>query len=181
MRGSWRRAASVLLVWGLLAACAQPATSVNGGSLPVLTVRSAAFDEGGDIPAKYTCDADNVSPPLAWSGAPDTTAAVAVIVTDPDAGGFVHWLTANVEPTGGLPEGVSGKPAAGTEGRNNFRQTGYGGPCPPSGTHRYEFAVYALSARLDLSAGYSQADLEQAMDGKVLASGTLTGRYQRRR
>jgi hypothetical protein len=147
----------------------------------MLTVTSSAFKEGGEIPARYSCDADNVSPPLAWSGAPDTTAAMAVIVTDPDAGGFVHWLAANLEPVGGLPEGASGKPAAGTEGSNNFRRTGYGGPCPPSGSHRYEFAVYALSEKLNLSSGFSQDELERAMSGKVVAQGTLTASYRRNR
>jgi Raf kinase inhibitor-like YbhB/YbcL family protein len=147
----------------------------------MLTITSSAFTEGGEIPARYTCDADNVSPPLAWSGAPDKTAAMAVVVTDPDAAGFVHWLAVNLEPVGGLSQDVSGKPAAGTEGRNNFRNDGYGGPCPPSGSHRYEFAVYALSERLDLSPGFSHDDLQRAMSGKVLAQGTLTASYRRNR
>src|SRR5438034_6033714 len=116
----WRVApASVLLPWALLAACAQPGASASGGSVPMLTVTSSAFTEGGEIPARYTCDAEDVFPPLAWSGAPDTTAAMAVAVTDPDAGGFVHWLAVNLEPVGGLPERSSGRPAAGSEGRND--------------------------------------------------------------
>jgi Raf kinase inhibitor-like YbhB/YbcL family protein len=147
-----------------------------------LTVRSSAFGEGGDIPARYTCDGENVSPPLSWSGAPDATQSIAVIVSDPDAGGFVHWLAADVVTNAGLGVGVSGRATgngAGVEGRNDFGKTGYGGPCPPSGSHRYAFVVYALSAQLGLSPGYSRSDLERAMQGKVLASGTLTGRYQR--
>lgn len=149
-----------------------------------LTVRSSAFGEGGEIPSRYTCDGENVSPPLSWSGAPDATQSIAVIVSDPDAGGFVHWLAADLVTNAGLGEGVSGRATgngAGVEGRNDFGKAGYGGPCPPSGTHRYEFVVYALSAQLGLSPGYSRGDLERAMQGKVLASGTLTGRYQRSR
>jgi len=171
---------SVALLSVVLAGCAQPAGPAPGGT-PVITVRSSAFGEGGEIPARYTCDGEDVSPPLAWSGAPAEATAFAVIVTDPDAGGFVHWLAADIVSSSGLGEGASGRNGAGTEGRNGFGATGYGGPCPPSGSHRYAFAVYALSERVALGEGFSRSDLERAMEGRVIASGTLTGTYRRRR
>jgi Raf kinase inhibitor-like YbhB/YbcL family protein len=146
-----------------------------------MTVRSSAFGEGGQIPARYTCDGEDVSPPLAWSGASADAAAFAVIVLDPDAGDYVHWLAADIVSSSGLGEGASGRNGDGVEGRNGFGGIWYGGPCPPSGTHRYSFAVYALSEKLGLNEGFSRSDLERAMDGKVVASGTLTATYQRSR
>ena len=144
-----------------------------------LSVTSPAFSDGVGIPSRHTCDGDDISPPLAWSGAPDEAAAYAVIVDDPDARGWVHWLAADIPADrSGLEEGASGS-AAGTEGRNDFRRNGYGGPCPPSGTHRYAFEVFALSEPLGLATGFSADELRSAMEGKVLASGRLTGTYQR--
>jgi Raf kinase inhibitor-like YbhB/YbcL family protein len=147
----------------------------------MITVRSSAFSDGGEIPARYTCDGADTSPPLAWSGAPAESAAVAIVMTDPDAGGFVHWLAVDVVTNAGLGEGASGGDAIGSEGRNGFGATGYGGPCPPSGSHRYVFEVFALSKPLGLAPGFSRDDLDRVMNGKVLASGKLTARYQRRR
>ena len=170
----------VVLLAQVMAGCAQPA-GLGSGGIAVITVRSSAFGEGGEIPARYTCDGEDVSPPLAWSGAPAEATAFALIVTDPDAGDFVHWLAADIVSSSGLGESASGRNGAGTEGRNGFGANGYGGPCPPSGSHRYAFAVYALSEDVGLSAGFSRSDLERAMAGKVIASGTLTGTYRRSR
>ncbi len=156
-------------------------TPLPGGSTMTeeLTVTSSAFTDGGAIPSRYTCDGEDVSPPLAWSGAPDGTAALALIVDDPDARGWIHWLAADL-PAGRttLEEGASGT-AAGTEGRTDFGATGYGGPCPPSGSHRYSFEVFALSEPLSLPAGFSADELRAAMSGKLLASGRLTATYRR--
>ena len=149
----------------------------------MLTVTSSTFSEGGEIPTKYTCDGGDVSPPLAWSGAPAETKAVALTVLDPDARDFVHWLAVNL-PTGlsgdgSIPEGATGSPAAGTEGRNSGGRPAWYGPCPPSGEHRYVFNVYALSERPELALGFTRDQLMQAISGQVLASGTLTARYSR--
>jgi len=145
-------------------------------STDAMAVTSTAFEEGAAIPARHTCDGDDVSPPLEWSGAPDGTAAFAVIVDDPDARGFIHWLVADL-PAGrtSLGEGES----AGTEGRNDFRRAGWGGPCPPSGTHRYAFTVYALSEPTGVREGFAGDEIRAAMEGKILATGQLTGTYSR--
>lgn len=144
-----------------------------------LSVTSAAFTDGDVIPAEHTCDGADSSPPLAWSGAPDGTAAYAVVVDDPDARGFIHWMVADLpaEQTS-LDEGASGR-SAGTEGRNDFGRTGYGGPCPPSGSHRYIVTVHALSEPLGLGTGFSADELRAAMRDRVLASGRLGGTYRR--
>jgi Raf kinase inhibitor-like YbhB/YbcL family protein len=139
-----------------------------------LTVTGAAFSEGGTIPGRHTCDGADVSPPLAWSGAPEGTAAYALIVDDPDARGWIHWLAADLEVTE-LAEGG----ALGIEGRNDFGRTGWGGPCPPSGTHRYVFTVHALSEPLGLAPGFSADELRSALEGRVLATGSLTATYRR--
>jgi len=148
-----------------------------------MEITSSAFAEGGSIPTQYTCDGGDVSPPLAWSGAPAETKAVALTVLDPDARDFVHWLAVNT-PTGltgdgSIPEGATATPAAGVEGRNSGGRPAWYGPCPPSGEHRYVFTVYALSERLELAAGFTREQLTQAISGMVLASGTLTARYRR--
>ena len=158
-----------------LAAC-QPATISPEVSAmaDTLTITSAAFDEGGTIPARFTCDGEDVSPPLAWSGAPDGTAAYAVIVDDPDARGWIHWAVADLEATA-LGQGA----AAGVAGRNDFGRTGWGGPCPPSGSHRYAFTVFALSEPVGLAPGFTADELRAAMEGRVLATGHLMASYQR--
>ncbi len=146
------------------------------------TLTSSAFREGASIPVKHTCDGPDVSPPLAWSGAPKNTKTFALICDDPDApaGTWVHWVLFNVPPTvTQLPENASG---SGTEGRNDFRKTGYGGPCPPPGKpHRYFFKLYALDASLALKAGATKADVERAMQGHVLAQAQLMGTFGRNR
>ena len=166
-----------------MAGCGIGGATAGGGTIGTMQVTSSAFAEGGSIPTKYTCDGGDVSPPLAWSGAPAETTAIAIQVIDPDARDFVHWLAANppagLSGDGEVPEAATGKPEAGLEGRNSGGRPGWYGPCPPSGEHRYVFTVYALSERPVLEAGFSRDQLTQAIDGKVLASGTLTARYRR--
>jgi Raf kinase inhibitor-like YbhB/YbcL family protein len=154
-----------------------------------LSITSAAFTEGGAIPRRYTCDGANVSPPLAWSGAPRETAAFALIVDDPDApaGTWVHWVLYDLPPTfGTLPENVTKaeRPTqfgGAAQGMNDFTRGGYGGPCPPPGpAHRYYFKLYALAAPLGLPPGASKQDVERAMGGRVLETAQLMGTYTRR-
>ena len=145
-----------------------------------IQITSSAFKDGETIPAQYTCDGANVSPPLAWSGVPGGTHSLAVIADDPDApvGTWVHWVLYNL-PVGqtSLVEGVQG---VGLQGTNDFRKIGYGGPCPPRGKpHRYFFKLYALDSTADLKPGGSKADLEKAMQGHILAQGQLMGKYGR--
>jgi Raf kinase inhibitor-like YbhB/YbcL family protein len=143
------------------------------------TLTSSAITEGGRIPGRHTCDGEDVSPPLRWSGAPPGTAAFALIVDDPDARGFVHWVAVNIPAsTTELPEGVGGS-QAGVQGRNDFRKTGYGGPCPPRGTHRYVFRLLALSQKLDVSGTPTADDVRRAARGVTLGEATLSASYTR--
>jgi Raf kinase inhibitor-like YbhB/YbcL family protein len=140
---------------------------------------SPSFEEGGSIPTKYSCQGQDVSPALAWSGAPGATASFALIVDDPDARGFIHWVI------WGLPGGQTGSLAEATpawnppQGRNDFGRGGWGGPCPPSGTHHYRFTLYALAAALNLPPNVRAADVRTSMSGKILAQTILTGTYTR--
>jgi len=146
-----------------------------------LTVSSAAFAEGAAIGAKYTCDGADVSPPLAIGITPAGTRSLALIMDDPDApvGTWVHWVAWNIPAqTKAIPE--NGLPADASQGRNGWNRNGYGGPCPPSGTHRYFFKLYALDTTLTLPPSATKADLERAMQGHVLAAGQLMGTYKRR-
>jgi Raf kinase inhibitor-like YbhB/YbcL family protein len=148
-------------------------------------IESSAFSEGGKIPRPYTCDGKDVSPPLSWSGIPTEAKSLALICDDPDASGkaWVHWVAFNLPPRAqGLPESVPARESVsggGTQGTNDFRKLGYGGPCPPSGTHRYLFKLYALDTEVKLTSGGTKADLERAMEGHILAHATLTGKYSR--
>ncbi|MBM3285482.1 MAG: YbhB/YbcL family Raf kinase inhibitor-like protein [Candidatus Aminicenantes bacterium] len=150
-----------------------------------IKVTSTAFEEGGMIPRKYTCDGEDVSPPLAWTGLPEGAKTLALISDDPDApmGTWVHWVLFNLPATEkGLPEAVPPDKElknGAKQGRNDFRRIGYGGPCPPGGTHRYFFKIYALDTVLNLPAGATKADLLKAMEGHVLAQGQLMGKYRR--
>ena len=146
-----------------------------------LTLSSLAFGDRELMPRKFSCDRTEVSPPLSWSGAPDGTRSFALIVEDPDAGGFVHWVVAGIPgESERLDEDASGSGADGlAEGRNSFGKTGWGGPCPPSGEHRYVFTLYALSQAPPVQKGFDAAALRDAMDGNVLAAGELIGRYSR--
>lgn len=145
------------------------------------TLTSTAFQDGGAIPRRFTCDGDNVSPDLAWSGAPEGAQALVLVATDPDARDFVHWLVYDMTgtPAGGLPLGVSASPDAPPQGTNGFGKLGYGGPCPPSGTHHYRFTLSALDAAVELT-GTPRIDvLQAAMRGHVIAEATLTATYRR--
>ena len=143
-----------------------------------LSVSSPAFKNEEPIPSKYTCDGENTSPPLQIDGIPQETKSLALIMDDPDApkGTFDHWLVWNIEPVTVIAEGS----VPGMEGTNGFGKAAYGGPCPPSGTHRYFFKVYALGSNLDLPAGANKKTLEQAMQPHVLAEGTLMGKYSKK-
>jgi len=147
--------------------------------MAALSLVSTSFADGAAIPGRYTCDGVDVSPALAWTGAPAGTAALALLVDDPDARGFVHWVAYDIaaEPAG-LPEGASGRGGF-AEGRNDFGRTGWGGPCPPSGTHRYVFELFALDRRLGLSGQPTADGVRRAMTGHVLGSARLTGSYRR--
>lgn len=151
-----------------------------------LTVTSSAFREGQSIPAKYTCQGEDVSPPLQWDAPPEGTKSLALICDDPDApvGTWVHWVLYGLPPgTRQLPERVPARetlPDGARQGVNDFRRVGYGGPCPPPGKpHRYFFKVYALDRAVDLPPRATKAQLLQAISGHVLAEGQLMGTYQR--
>ena len=151
-----------------------------------LAVSSAAFQEGGKIPASYTCEGRDVSPALTWGEPPAGTQSFALIMDDPDAPGgvFTHWVLFNLPADSReLPEAVPTQPQlsdGSLQGKNDFGKTGYGGPCPPSGRpHRYQFTLYALDQTLDLKAGASKKQAIDAMQGHILAQGRLTGTYQR--
>lgn len=150
-----------------------------------IKIKSLAFVPGGKIPGKYTCDGMDISPPLAWTSGPEGTKTFAIICDDPDApmGTWVHWvlfnlpadiieLRENVPPERELESGAK-------QGMNDFRKIGYGGPCPPGGTHRYYFKLYALDTEINLEAGATKSELLKAMEGHILAEGQLMGRYER--
>ena len=146
------------------------------------TLESAAFADGGEIPARFTCDGEDVSPDLTWSGAPDGTAAFVLVVDDPDAAGFVHWIAYDLTGSdgGGLAAGIASSPDAPPQGTNDFGKVGWGGPCPPSGSHRYRFTLSALAAPLGLQGAPNGVELRAAMTrATVLGTAVLQGRYQR--
>jgi Raf kinase inhibitor-like YbhB/YbcL family protein len=156
-----------------------------------LVLTSAAFAAGGEIPALFTCEGRDVSPALAWTGLPESTRSLVLVVDDPDAPDpkapkmtWVHWVLYNLPPTArGLPEGVApGQLPPGTrEGTNDWKRTGYGGPCPPIGRHRYFHKLYALDTVLPDLGAATKAALEAAMNGHVIAQGELMGTYQKQR
>ena len=157
----------------------------KGGAAMAFELKSSAFSNGSAVPSKYTCDGQDVSPPLSWSGAPSGTKSYALISDDPDApmGTWVHWVVWNIPASAAtLNEALDKKPsfADGTkQGITDFKRAGYGGPCPPSGTHRYMFKLYALDTVLDLEQGTTKSKLEAAMKGHVLGQATLMGTYSR--
>ena len=156
-----------------------------------LTITSTAFAPESAIPSLYTCEGKDISPPLAWSGAPVDTKSFALIVDDPDAPDpaapkmtWVHWVLYDIAPTaGGLPEAVQTTvlPPGTREGANDWGRTGYGGPCPPIGRHRYFHRLYALDTVLPDLRRPNKAALEKAMQGHILAQAVLIGTYQKRR
>jgi Raf kinase inhibitor-like YbhB/YbcL family protein len=150
-----------------------------------ITLTSSAFTEGGMIPKEYTCDGSDISPDLSWSGVPEGTKSLALICDDPDApvGTWVHWLLFNIPPaSSGLPGSMPPDTTldnGAKHGINDFKKYGYGGPCPPGGTHRYFFKLYALDKELELKPGTTKAELIKTMASHILASGQLMGRYKR--
>jgi Raf kinase inhibitor-like YbhB/YbcL family protein len=167
----------------LMAAAVSPQQQGGGMSFKLSTT---AFQPGGDIPTKYTCTGADVSPALSWDGAPAGTQSFALIVDDPDApvGNWVHWVAYDL-PTSArqLPEGVAKTDAiagGGVQGVNDFRKTGYGGPCPPVGKpHRYFFKLYALNTKLNLKPGATKKAVESAMQGHILAQAEMMGKFKR--
>ena len=157
--------------------------------LMALKLTSPAFADGGGIPKHYTCDETDVSPALEWSGVPKAARSLALIVDDPDAPDpaaprmtWAHWVLYNIPVTAtGLPEAVKphSLPPGTSEGLNDWKRTGYGGPCPPIGRHRYFFKLYALGGALPDLGRPTKAQLEKAMEGHILAQATLMGTYQR--
>lgn len=172
MRKTVIAGASVLLLGTIILFAA------GGGNI---RITSSAFQEGGNIPPKFTCDGGNTSPALQISDVPSATKSLVLIVDDPDAPGgvFTHWAVWNISPqTGTIAEGSTPK---GVHGTNDFGKSGYGPPCPPSGTHRYFFKVFAVDRQLDLPAGAKRGQLDAAMKGHVIAQGELMGRYSRKK
>ena len=154
-----------------------------GLALPVsleaqITVRSSAFASGGNIPAQFSCKGANTNPPLQFQGIPKEAKSLALIVEDMDApgGGFTHWLVWNIDP-GTTEIAQKSVPRGASEGTNDFGKTGYGGPCPPSGTHRYYFRLLAVNQKLDLKPGADRPALERALGKHVIAIGELLGRF----
>jgi Raf kinase inhibitor-like YbhB/YbcL family protein len=146
-----------------------------------LSIASPAFPSNGMIPKKYTCDGADVSPPLSIGNVPEKTRSLALIVDDPDApmGTWVHWVVWNIAAdTRDIPENTF--PPEALQGTNDFGKQKYGGPCPPSGTHRYFFKLYALNAPLALKAGAAKAQVEEAMSGHLLGKAELVGIYRRK-
>jgi Raf kinase inhibitor-like YbhB/YbcL family protein len=160
-------------------ALAAMASFAAGGAKMKIT--SSAFQEAGNIPSKFTCDGTDTSPPLQIADIPSEAKSLALIVDDPDAPGglFTHWTVWNIPrqisavEEGGAPKGM--------QGTNDFGKSGYGGPCPPSGTHRYYFKIFALDRELDLPFGAKRGQLDAAMKGHVVAQGALMGRYSRKK
>ncbi len=143
-----------------------------------IDVSSKVFSAGEEIPARYTCDGEDVNPPLTIGKLPDKTQSLALIVEDPDApmGTWDHWLVWNIPPANEISEDS----IPGTEGKNSFNKHHYGGPCPPSGTHRYFFKIFALDSELDLGADTDKEALEKAMVNKILGRGEIMGLYSKK-
>jgi Raf kinase inhibitor-like YbhB/YbcL family protein len=172
-----------ILLFGTCRNSEEPTIIKDGGQ--TMKITSSAFANNGMIPSKYTCDGEDISPPLQWDGIPEGTKSIALICDDPDApmGTFVHWVLYNLpaettELAENMPTDKELSNGA-RQGMTDFRKTGYGGPCPPSGTHRYFFKIYALDTKLDLAAGASKSQLLKAMEKHILAQGELVGKYKR--
>jgi Raf kinase inhibitor-like YbhB/YbcL family protein len=160
--------------------------TIHAQTSSAFKLTSSAFAAGVEIPEKYSCQGEDVSPALTWSGAPQKTAAWAIIMDDPDApaGTWVHWVMWNLPASArSVPEGVPRREQSdegAAQGRNSFGKIGYNGPCPPSGqTHRYLFRLFALDQKLDLAAGASRSQLDAAMKGHVLAQAEYMGKFHR--
>jgi Raf kinase inhibitor-like YbhB/YbcL family protein len=189
---STRKRITLIVLASLCFYSCKPATTNNSGdkgSQPPpkseIKLRSSAFQDGGMIPSKYTCDGANISPPLEWSGIPQGAKSLALVCDDPDAPGktWVHWVAFDLPSSrNSLPENVPPVeeiPGGGKPGTNDFKKIGYGGPCPPSGTHRYFFKLYALDKALELGNNTTKDQLLKAMAGHVLGQAEIIGRYKR--
>src|SRR5215471_15237625 len=167
---------------------AENATVSKERSTPMtINVRSDSFADGQPIPQKYTCDGEDISPPVRWDSAPDGTKSFALICDDPDApsGTWVHWVIYDLPATiKELPEAIQANEevlSGARQGTNDFRRLGYGGPCPPKGNaHRYYFKLYALDIVINLKAGATKSDVENAMKGHIVGEGKIMGSYQRK-
>lgn len=176
------------LVELLLSSCSSTGTDLSS-PLPNknMKIESAAFANNSTIPSQYTCDGSNISPPLSWGEPPAGTKSLVLICDDPDAPGgtFVHWVLYDLPPTTRqLPEGIPPRAqlqGGGIQGKNDFGRIGYGGPCPPDGTHRYFFKLYALDKTLGIPPGATKAAVESAIAGRILTKAEIVGRYSRRR
>jgi Raf kinase inhibitor-like YbhB/YbcL family protein len=181
---SVRLAGVFLAAATLLGAAAGQQLSGRSGAM---NLTSSAFAHNGAIPKKYTCDGGDTSPPLSWSGVPPGTKSLVLIVDDPDAPDpaapkmtWVHWVLYNLPPSAaGLAEGATRLPAGTAEGTNDWQRTGYGGPCPPVGRHRYSYKLYALDTVIQALSRPDKAAIEKAMQGHVIARAELVGTYQR--
>lgn len=153
-----------------------PDTGKGNESMNIQNIKviSSAFASNGTIPKKYTCNGQNINPPLELQGIPEETNSLALIMDDPDAPmkTFTHWIVWNIGPVAKIDEDS----IPGIEGMNDFRKIGYGGPCPPSGTHRYFFRIYALDKQLELKEGANRKELENEMIGHIIAEGELMGK-----
>lgn len=185
-----RDLAQSLILVAILLGPASTGAQKGRQELP-LTLTSTAFTPGGEIPRRYTCEGQDISPPLAWSGVPSGTKSLALIVDDPDAPDpkaplttWVHWVLFDLPPEAtGLPEAARAEtlPPGTKEGKNDWQRTGYGGPCPPIGRHRYFHKLYALDTTLSHLRTPTKAELEKAMQGHVLAAAALVGTYKKKR
>jgi hypothetical protein len=184
------RAAITAALAVLTAVAASAPDLLEGGQMMALTLKSPSFSHYGKIPAKHTCDGGDVSPPLSWSGVPVNAKSLALIVDDPDAPDpkapkttWVHWVLFDIPSSAtGLQEDVkeSGLPAGTRQGVNDWKRTGYGGPCPPVGRHRYFHKLYALDTTLGDLGQATKSDVEKAMTGHVIGEAQLVGTYQKR-
>jgi len=162
-----------------------PGTQATQSATPGIKLVSRAFTEGQTIPRQYTCDGINISPPLEWTGLPKSAKTITIIADDPDApaGTWVHWVIYNLPAdTLGMVENVPATEdvaGGGLQGKNDFQKIGYGGPCPPSGTHRYFFKIYALDGELPLKAGATKSEVEKASEGHIVGQAQLMGTYRK--
>ena len=169
------------IIAGLTVAAVILSASVFAAPIAKMKITSEAFNSGGNIPSQFTCDGSDANPPLRVEGAPAGAKSLALIVDDPDApsGLFTHWLVWNIDPkTSDIRE--NNTPSGAVQGTNDFGKIGYGGPCPPSGTHRYNFKVFALDQLINLKPGARRAEVDAALRGHIIGQGELMGRYSRK-
>ncbi len=166
----------------LVAGCSQQDNNSIGSEVVSMKISSPAFQDNGMIPSKYTCNGANANPELMIAGVPAGAKSLALIVDDPDAPAkvWVHWLVFNIDPKTARI-GENSVPQNAVQGTTDFKATGYGGPCPPSGTHRYFFKLYALDTTLSLGSSATKKDVEAAMQDHIMAQATLTGLYRQQK